>query len=240
MAMHLLSAQKVAPETMVGIIDQLQRRAQHEQVPVQIIADCVAVAIRMAAEQDANALDFRSVTIDGASLGKLPLDEIAIQGLSLRNCIIREIAFGSDQGSQQVSITGSLIAKVSGVANRAGIPKNSIAPDCEIDEFDDMGTNNAVLRLSIDPRLKALITILRKLYKQRGAGRKFAAFKRGITSADVLQHIEPVLGVLSSHQFISVFNSVVHPVRRQASRVEQILAAPTLSTDEIVIEVMKL
>jgi hypothetical protein len=240
MAMHLLSAQKVAPETMVGIIDQLQRRAQREQVPVQIIADCVALAIRMAAEQEANALDFRSVTIDGASFGKLPLDEITVQGLSLRNCIIREVAFGSDQGSRQVSITGSLIAKVSGVANYAGIPRNSIAPDCDIDEFDNMGTNNAVLRLSIDPRLKALITILRKLYKQRGAGRKLAAFKRGITSADVLQHIEPVLGVLGSHQFISVFNSVVHAVRRQAYRVEQILAAPTLSTDEIVIEVMKL
>jgi hypothetical protein len=240
MAVHLLASQEVAPETLVGVVDQLQRRAQREQIPQQTIADCVAVAIRMSVDNEPGVLDFRSITIDGANLGKLSFDEVAVRGLSLRNCVVKEVAFGADQITQEVSFSNCLIARVSGASNWAGLPKNSIASDCAVDEFDNMGTNNAVLRLAIDPRLKALITVLRKLYKQRGAGRKLAAFKRGITSAEVLRYIDPVLNVLSGHQFVSVFNSVVHPVRKQASRVEKILAAPTLSDDSIVIEVRKL
>lgn len=240
MAVHLLLAQKVTPETLIGIVDQLQRRSLREQVSPQTIADCVAVAIRMAIEQEVETIEFRSITIDGANCGKIPLDDIAIYGLAMRNCIIREVAFGQDAGFGDVSFSNCLISKVSGVSSWDGVPKSSIADDCQVDAFDNMGTNNAILRMSIDPRLKALITILRKLYKQRGAGRKLGAFKRGITSSDVLQYIDSVLDILRSHEFVSIYNAVVHPVRRQAQRVERILAAPALSSDEIVLEALKL
>lgn len=236
MAAYLLSLQKMTPETVVGIVDQLRRRGDREKVPSQTIADCVSVAIRMASDQEVSKLDFRSTTIEGSSFGRIPLDEVGIYGLDVRNCTVREVCYGDDLGAGQVSFSNCLIAKVSGVSDWQGIPHGSIGTDCEVDTFDNMGTSSAVLRLSIDPRLKALITILRKLYKQSGAGRKLGAFKRGITSPEVLQYIDPVLEVLKRHRFISVFNSVVHPVRNQASRVEQILAAPTISNDAIIAE----
>jgi len=42
-----------------------------------------------------------------------------------------------------------------------------------------------------------------------------------------------------SYGFITIFNQVVHPVRKQASRVEKILSAPLLSNDSIVLKIME-
>ena len=57
---------------------------------------------------------------------------------------------------------------------------------------------------------------------------------------EVLRYIDPVLAILQRNQFVSVFNSVVHPVRHQAGRVEAILASPTLADDPVVVEVRAL
>jgi hypothetical protein len=48
--------------------------------------------------------------------------------------------------------------------------------------------------------------------------------------------VEPVLAILQRHHFISVFNSVVHPVRSQSGRVAAILASPMLADDPVVAE----
>jgi hypothetical protein len=88
--------------------------------------------------------------------------------------------------------------------------------------------------------MKALITGLRKLYKQVGAGRKIAALHRGITRQEVSRYIDGVLDLLVKEQLVRVFNNVVHPVRRQGSRVERILNVPTLSDDPLVRKALQL
>ena len=115
-----------------------------------------------------------------------------------------------------------------------------IAPDCEIEAYDDMDTTSAVLRSNLSPQLKALVIILRRLYKQAGGGRKLNAFTRGITRADVLPFVEPVIALLVQHGFVSMFNSVAHPVRNQAGRVEGMLASPPLSNDVVAVEARSL
>ena len=160
--------------------------------------------------------------------------------MSLRNCTIREVTFGDVARVGGVSFSNCLITRVCGAANVAGLPKGMVSDDCEIEAFDNMATNSAVLQLDIAPQMKALITVLCKLYKQPGAGRKLGAFSRGITRPEVLRYVNPVLDILQHHQFISIFNLVVHPVRKQASRVEQILAAPMLVDDALVVEIKAL
>jgi hypothetical protein len=88
--------------------------------------------------------------------------------------------------------------------------------------------------------MKELITVLRKPYKQVGAGRKIAALHRGITRQEVSRYIDGVLDLLVKEQLVRVFNKVVHPVRRQGSRVETILNAPMLSDDSLVRKALRL
>lgn len=234
MAIYRLGVVKATPDTLINIAEQLSRRLARDRVSPQVVADCALVAIRMAIDLDWETVDFRGLIIDGATISRIPMDEIRILGLTFRNCTVREIAFGEASNTSQISFGNCLIDQVSGVSSVAGVPKNTIADDCEISRFDSIATTTAVLQLDLDPQVKALITILRKLYKQSGAGRKLGAFSRGITRPDVLSFIAPVLDVLERHRFISVFNSVVHPVRKQASRVEKILASPSMCNDELI------
>jgi len=236
MAGFVLREKQATPETLIGVAEQLQHRAQKDRVAPQLIADCVSVAIQMAIDMERDAIDFRGLLVDGASLGAISMEEICVAGIEFRNCSVREITFGDMSNSTGTFFSNCLITKVSGASNRAGLPQKIISEDCEIEAFDNIGTTRAVLQLPIDPRLKALITILRKLYRQAGAGRKFGAFNRGITRPEVLEYVEPVLDILQKNQFISIFNAVVHPVRKQTSRVERILSSPTLSEDKVVIE----
>ena len=97
-----------------------------------------------------------------------------------------------------------------------------------------MATNSAVLKSDLPANLKALVTVLRKLYRQPGSGRKLGAFSRGITKPEVARLVEPVLDLLQQHRFITVFNSVVQPIRKQSPRVDKILMAPNLSDDDLV------
>lgn len=236
MAAYLLAKSEASVDTLVSVFDQLVRASQRERISPQHIADCLTVAFRLAIDTDRSEIDLRGAVIDGASFDRIPLDEIRLRNARFQNCTVRELAFGDSGDLTGVSFQNCLISRVCGVANTAGLPKNVVKEDCEVETFDNMATNSAVLNLDIPPQLKALATILRKLYKQPGAGRKQSAFMRGITRPDVLRYIDPILALLERHQFISVFNSVVHPVRRQTNRVDVILASPALADDPVAVE----
>jgi hypothetical protein len=236
MATYLLVKEKTTAETLISVAAQLQRQSRGDKTS-QLVADCLMIAVRIAIDSDMSELDLRGSLIDGACLNRVPLDEIGLRNITFRNCTIRELAFGDSGAPAGVSFANCLISKICGVANAAGLPKNVVGDSCDIESFDNMATNSAVLQLDIPPQLKALVTVLRKLYKQPGAGRKLGAFSRGITKPDVLRYIDPVISLLQRHQFLSVFNSVVHPVRKQSARVDGILSSPSLSDDPVAVEV---
>lgn len=240
LAAYLLMKTGATSVTLQGVCNQLLRTAIQERGASQHAADCLAVAMRLASQSDRSELDMRGATIEGASMDKVSLDEVALKNTSFRNCTIRELQLAESAERYGVNFSACLIGRVIGASNRSGVPLGIVSGDCEIDAFDNLSTNSAVLKLDLAPQIKALLTVLRKLYKQAGGGRKVAAFSRGITRPDVLHYIDPVLAILQRNQFISVFNSVVHPVRRQSGRVEAILASPTLADDPVVAEVRAL
>jgi hypothetical protein len=239
MASYILTKSGAGSDTVVSTLDRLVHNSARERISVQHIADCLSVAIKLAIDAEQAALDLRDLIVHEASIHRVPLDEINLKGVVFQDCMIREITFG-DGLIANICFQGCLIDRVIGAATRDGIPLQVVAADCMIDAYDNLSTNSAVLSSDASPQMKALLTVLRKLYKQSGSGRKLGAFTRGITKQEVLGYIDPVIGILKKHQFISVFNSVVHPVRKQGSRVESILAAPALSADALVLEVRAL
>lgn len=240
MAAYILRKNGATADTLLSVCNQLLRMAAREQGAPQHAADCLGVSLRLVMDNDKPEMDMRGAIIDGASLDRVPLDDVTLKNVSFRNCTIRELRLPDSPDKTEVKFSSCVIGRVVGATNRSGIPSSLVSGDCEIEEFDNASTNSAVLRLDLSPQLKALLTVLRKLYKQAGAGRKIAAFSRGITRPDVLRYIDPVLEILQRHQFVSIFNSVVHPVRRQSGRVEAILASPALADDPVVVEVRSL
>jgi hypothetical protein len=240
MAAYLLEKNGATPATLVSVCSQLLTSAVHERGTPQHVADCLGVALSLVKDGDAEPVDMRGMVIDGAAIDGIALDEVALKNISFRNCTVRELKLSDGLGRSGVSFSGCIISRVVGATSRSGVPEGLISADSEIDEYDNVSTNSAVLRLDIPPQFKALITILRKLYKQTGAGRKMAALTRGITSPEVVAYIDPVVALLRKHEFVSVFNSVVHPVRRHSARVEAILASPMLADDPLLTDIKAL
>ena len=207
----------------------------------QVIADCFAVALLMAKERDdEEPIDGRGLCIAEATLGTIDFEESDIRNVQFQECVISEIVLAPKAIGSSVVFTNCIVNRLAGVSDKSGIPKEVFGDSCDVSNFDSMETNNAVLQLDLEPQIKALITGLRKLYRQRGAGRKLSALTRGITQSEVEVHIPQVIEALQSHGFIRVFNNVVHPVRKYTNRVEAILSAPSLSNDELTSFIRKL
>lgn len=240
MAAHMLTKSSATSDTLQSVCNQLLRSSAHERGTSQHAADCLAVAIRLASQSERPELDMHGAVIEGAALDRIPLDEVALRRITFRSCTVREVHLSESSNKSAAVFSACLIGRVVGASNRAGVPVAVISEDSEVEGFDNVSTSSAVLKLDVPPKTKALLTVLRKLYKQAGGGRKLAAFSRGITQPEVLRFIDPVLAILQRHQFVSVFNSVVHPVRRQAGRVEAILGSPALAEDPVVSEVRAL
>ncbi len=239
MAAYLLRQTGYQVSTLVSMAKGMIRQKQSHDEFGQILSDILSVALNMANLENVQIVDFNGIEISEAILGKLNLEDVAIKGLSFRNCIISEIIIGPEAIKNDVLFQDCLINQIGGVANKNGLPE-SIFLGCEVEHFDQMGTTNAVLQLNLPAQLKALITILRKLYKQAGGGRQMNALFRGITHREVSDYIERVIEVLENEGFVFRTGDVVHPVRKETNRVERILVAPSLSTDPVVTNVLSL
>lgn len=206
----------------------------------QLAADVVGIAIEMAREE--GAIDCHGVVLEYIDFGGLDLDDMVVKGLVFRGCILEEVVVG--QGTQESSVRiedDCIIKKVYGVASSGGLPKHIFGRACEIMEFDELPTNNAVLASSnLEPPMKALITVLNKLYRQAGSGRRLGALKRGIPQGPVLDAVDEIIDILLAEQVVTISGSnIVHPIRRQTSRILGILNAPVLSEDPIVQRVQR-
>lgn len=239
MAAYVLQEQHASVETLLSVVGQLLSVRVDVRGNVQHAADCLGVILQIALQQERQSVDLRDAVFDGAAFDILHLDEIRVQNASFRNCTIQEVVLGEGSDLNSVSFTSCFIGKMTGTSTRDGLPSGFVSKDTEIEEFDNVLTNNAVLKLDISPQLKALLTVLRKLYKQAGGGRKISALTRGI-SGDVQGFIDPVLETLKHHNFITIQNSIVHSVRSQRARVDLILASPTICEDPLAMDVRQL
>jgi hypothetical protein len=234
MAAYMLGTTEAKPETVIAAAERLSRQATVDRSLEQSVGDAALVAMALAAETDRDELDFRGLTITGADIAEVDLEDMVLHNLNLRNCTIHQVSLGAAASLSNIRFSGCLIDCVLGVASRANLPTGMFDDQCDIEGYETFATSAALQQLQAPPQLKALLTALRKLYKQAGGGRKRAAFHRGITQQEVARYIDPVLALLERSGFVTISNNVVHPVRKQASRVQRILDAPTLSQDPIV------
>lgn len=238
-AAHLLQRDGYKVSTLISVAMALLRHRSSSIEVGQVLSDIVAVALNLAISEGLQVIDFNGLIVQDALIGKLNFEEIIIKGISFDDCMISELVINSDAARGDVIFQRCLISQVGGVADKTGLPPE-IFMSCDVERFDQMGTTNAVLQLNLSSQLKALITVLRKLYKQAGGGRQMNALFRGITQRDVSEYIERVVQVLENEGFVFITNDVVHPVRKERNRVEQILVAPSLSTDPVVAAVLSL
>ncbi len=139
--------------------------------------DClISGALRM---QEAG-IGCNGLEIAEAYIDVLDLDEVRFDGLAMESCAIETLRLG-ELGSTGLSMRKCLFGRVEGVSSMRGLPE--WIAEASVDTFDDAHTNAAILKLDLPVPVRVLLTIIRKLFVQKGSGRKESALHRGLDGA---------------------------------------------------------
>ncbi len=161
------------------------------------------------------------------SLGALRLGDSVIQRLDV-NAPLRAAAIPE--------FVRCSFGHVEGVASAADLPAERFV-GCSFESFSPAAeTTQAILRMRLPLGTRVGLTILKKLYLQRGTGRRDGALRRGLDQR-AKGAVDPVLKILQAHRLAvpaRVGRQLVWlPIRAEQPRVLRILSAPMTANDSV-------
>lgn len=168
----------------------------------------------------------------------LPASSKKWLGISFVDCYFGTIEIDTEVEEDSLPrFRECLIRTVLGRVSTTDLPRLAFEPDCVIESFDDnVATTAAILELSLPLKTKVLLTVIKKLYVQRGSGRKESALVRGLDHRsralvpEVLEHLQSK-GI--AYKIRGAGGNVWLPVRSQQGRIMKIVSSPTSSSDTL-------
>lgn len=183
-----------------------------------LAADIVRALMTLGQRYTGSQAFVRSVEIPELHFDDAQCDMSALQ---FQEAVIHEVALSPEVAAEVLpTFENSIVAELHGRVGWSDVPREKF-PGTEIDRFEDeASTNTAILRqANLSPSTKVLMTVLRKLYVQKGRGRRENALFRGIDPS--MRHlVTGVLGELRKEGFVT-----------QAHYTDQVVWIPTRSTE---------
>jgi hypothetical protein len=160
--------------------------------------------------------------------------------IKLKDCLIGRLEISSDvDASCSPAFLRCYFGAIDGPTGPADLPQAIFDADCVVDSYETRAeTTNAILELSLPLGTKVVLTLLRKLFAQRGRGRRENALYRGL-DLRARQLVPDGLNLLRKEGLIvrttQAGQTVWLPTKASASRgrVLRILSAPSSSTDAL-------
>lgn len=177
---------------------------------------------------------FRGWESDNLILGGFSVDEFIIDyelnesNVTLRDLYIGDLEIESREHMEYLpKFVECAIENVEGVKNEGQLPIDKFI-DCAFNKFErNELTSNYLLSLDIPAPVSVGYSILKKLYMQRGRGRKESALSRGLPHSE-RQYVSEVLKVLSKNGYAIYSNAsnsnIWLPVKGKKQDVVKILS----------------
>ena len=190
------------------------------------------------APKEALRLNIREVVFDELDLaeGGSELASVVFTECMISTLYLPSSATG-DSGLPRFN--SCLIDHLEGRSSQVALPPEKFS-STTVQTFSEAPATNAAIwdAPDIEPGLKTLITVLRKLFFQKGSGRKESALYRGMPGMGQ-QTIDKVLDLIRKADFAERSKrggaeAIWVPHRRFAGRVRSILLSPKESTEAIV------
>jgi hypothetical protein len=171
-----------------------------------------------------------------------PRIEILPEGGSIGNvefqeCLIDVLDLPGELCEDQVPTFRN--CSIDSIENRVGIADlpGGKFPDTTVTKYGvSAATTSAILSLGLPIATMVALSILKKVYLQKGAGRQGSSLYRGLDTK-AKAHVPGVLEVLQDEGLILRTkhgpNDIWLPVRAQAGRIRALLAAPNKSSDPL-------
>lgn len=183
---------------------------------------------------DDHAFDLRGLKISGADISDLNLAAAKVGNFEISDTVIEHLILPNSPPNN-ISIKRSVASKVSGAANHSGLP-SWVQLDI-VDRFDSVQTVSEIRRAGFSSAHEILVGVLKKTFKQKGAGRKEEALLRGF-GAGKTKRIAPSVvsllmreGILTRHKGDEGW--IYAPERSETARVDTILNQLRSSTDPL-------
>ncbi|WP_137156379.1 NACHT domain-containing protein [Rhizobium sp. FKL33] len=221
----LASDQNLSEKTKLQIASRAAKNGN------KVLASDIVGALSRRAE---TPMDFEGLTLSGGEFLFLPLDERPLRNLTITDGYIGELAFPA-KGCVNVRIDGCISPKVTGISSQTALP--SWVSKLEAEEFDSVASVSRIRKIGLKPAHEILITIIRKTFFQKGAGRKEEALLRGLGTIAGRGLSTRILNLMLKEGLLTTFKgdegSVYSPVRSHTRRMQSILDQLSASTDSI-------
>lgn len=196
-AADLLSDNSVSAGSVISALYHRQGSGNYDAVT----ADLIEVTKDLASGDERMA---SSVLVSGVYFERFEVEDSRIgSAVTYQDCLIDHMDLsGIDPGCYIPEFRDTVIGFMDGVA---AIPDwaSTYFHDCEIGEFSlATRTSSGIMQLEIDKDSKIALTVLKKVYLQRGAGRKEGALVRGLDPAD-RPRVSDVVATLVAKDWLS-------------------------------------
>ncbi len=179
------------------------------------------------------------ITIEDANFNILIVDpDLDFSRVTLLRCIIGTVELGRSSASKDaknsIHFHDCVIDRVEGALSEQDVPKGVLTGSTSVEKYAAFtATNGAVMRTTLADPVKVLLTILRKLFMQRGTGRQYSALRRGLPPT-LIKYVEPIIAQVKAKGFAEdVYldrHTVLIPNRSRSADALTIINGPNTST----------
>lgn len=240
-AVRMMSDQHLLDNVAVA----LGRLARSVEGHSPLAADLVRVMAELGAPQALKEPTYiESVVVPGFSWTGEGAD---LRLANFRDCVIEhlELPRDGDADVQLPYFERCMIGAVEGRMSERDLPAEHFI-ECEISDYVDATlTTGGIMAMSLPKGTRVVLTVLKKLYRQRGSARKESALLRGLDLGD-RELVGPVLDLLQREGLAVRTRAggqrVWAPVRKNGARVSAILDSPATSggDDPVLVAAAKL
>jgi hypothetical protein len=228
---HLASVQKLTPKQVSSSLVRAIQVAGASTLPVDIAN--LLIAAKMPFMED--RVEISDVVIKWLALTAGCQD---VSRVTFADCLIGQLELDAALNAEKLPrFRGCWFVEVLGRVGIADLPPGAFDQNCEFEEFlDQPKSTSDYLDLHLTEGVKVLLTVLKKLFVQRGRGRKENALFRGLDHRarrlvpDVLSIVQS-MGVATKSAMSG--EPIWLPKRSESKRIRAILAAPNQVDDEL-------
>lgn len=194
---------------------------------------------------DSTDSDFGGKIVEGAEIAAAFLSDKIVTNLTIRDCIIGDLFLAGHKISEasNVKILNSSIEVAHGIASTAATPNWVVG--CSVQQAEAMSTSTRIKESKLPSAQKLFLSIIQKIFFQRGGGRKEnTLFRGGYGQQFDKRMYEKILSTLLSNGIIRESKDssgfIYNPNREFTGRMQAIRDQLTLSQDPLWLEIAKI
>lgn len=223
------------------------------------VAAKISVALGQAGQNEklaATSADLMSILIDqqinysgiplviqDANFSQILVDpELDFSSITLTRCIIDTVELGRASAAKDarnsLHFHDCVIDRLEGAISERDVPAGVLTGSTSVETYAAFtATNDAVMKSALSDPVKVLLTILRKLFMQRGTGRQYSALRRGLPP-NLVKYVDPIVSQVKAKKFAEdVYldrRTILIPNRAKSSDALAIINGPNTSTHPLI------